>query len=62
MDYLFVKLFVHNKEKGFRRFDLGMAPMAGFQEHEEASLEEKAVHHFFQQLLFANEILPMRAG
>ena len=52
MDYLFVKIFLHNKEKGFKRFNLGMAPMAGFQEKEEASAEEKAVHYFFQQLNF----------
>jgi phosphatidylglycerol lysyltransferase len=29
-----------------------MAPMAGFQEHEEASAEERAVHYFMQQLHF----------
>jgi phosphatidylglycerol lysyltransferase len=50
MDYLFVKLFVLSKEQGFRRFDMGMAPMAGFREKEEASKEERAVHYFFQHL------------
>ena len=50
MDYLFIKLFLLNKEQGFERFNLGMAPMAGFQENEDASLEEKAVHYFFQHL------------
>jgi len=52
MDYLFVKLFLYNKEKGYERFSLGMAPMSGFQENEEASLEEKAIHYFFQHLNF----------
>jgi phosphatidylglycerol lysyltransferase len=52
MDYLFVKLFLYNREKGFERFNLGMAPMSGFQEREGASVEEKAVHYFFQHLNF----------
>jgi phosphatidylglycerol lysyltransferase len=52
MDYLFVKLFLYNQEKGYQRFDLGMAPMSGFQENEEASREEKAIHYFFQRLNF----------
>ena len=52
MDYLFVKLFAHEKERGQTRFNLGMAPMAGFQEHEHATHEERAVHFFFQHLNF----------
>jgi phosphatidylglycerol lysyltransferase len=52
MDYLFIKLFFAKKEEGFLRFSLGMAPMAGFREHEEASAEERAVHYFMQQLNF----------
>jgi len=52
MDYLFVNLFLYNREKGFERFNLGMAPMSGFQEREGASIEEKAVHYFFQHLNF----------
>jgi phosphatidylglycerol lysyltransferase len=52
MDFLFIKLFFAKKEEGYRRFDLGMAPMAGFGEHEEASAEERAVHYFMQQLNF----------
>ena len=52
MDYLFIKLFFAKKAEGFERFSLGMAPMAGFQEHEEASAEERAVHYFMQQLGF----------
>ena len=52
MDYLFIKLFFAKKEEGYQRFSLGMAPMAGFREHEEASAEERAVHYFMQQLNF----------
>jgi phosphatidylglycerol lysyltransferase len=52
MDYMFIKLFLLSKEQGFRRFDMGMAPMAGFREKEEASKEERAVHYFLQRLNF----------
>ena len=52
MDYVFVKLFLLKKGQGLERFNLGMAPMAGFQEQEEASPEERAIHAFFQQLNF----------
>ena len=50
MDFLFVKLIEDFRARGFRRFNLGMAPMAGFQEREEASREEQIIHHFFQRL------------
>lgn len=52
MDYLLVKLFLQSQEKGLTRFNLGMAPMSGFQEKEDASPEEKAIHYFFQHLNF----------
>jgi phosphatidylglycerol lysyltransferase len=52
MDFLFIKLFLQLKAQGFTRFNLGMAPMSGFQEHENASVEEKAIHAFFQHLNF----------
>jgi phosphatidylglycerol lysyltransferase len=52
MDYVFVKLFLRNKERGLERFNLGMAPMAGFQKQEEATPEERAIHAFFQHLSF----------
>jgi len=57
MDYLFSKLLLAKKTEGFTRFNMGMAPMAGFQEREEASLEERAVHNFMQRLnyLFSYE-------
>lgn len=52
MDYLFVKLFGWCQAHGYTRFNLGMAPMAGFAERETASAAEKAVHAFFQRLNF----------
>ena len=52
MDYLFSKLFFVKKQEGYRRFNLGMAPMAGFRENEEASAEERAVHYFMHHLNF----------
>jgi phosphatidylglycerol lysyltransferase len=52
MDYLFVKLFLHLQEQGFQTFNLGMAPMSGFQLGEEPTLEERAIHYFFQHMNF----------
>jgi phosphatidylglycerol lysyltransferase len=52
MDFLFVKVFAGMREKGFARFNLGMAPMSGFRKDENASVEEKAIHSFFQRLNF----------
>jgi len=49
---VFVKVFQLKKEQGVERFSLGMAPMSGFQEREEATPEERAIHSFFQQLNF----------
>src|SRR5258708_21885162 len=47
MDYLFIKLFLYARESGYPRVSLGMAPMTGFQEHEEARVEERAIHRLF---------------
>lgn len=52
MDYLFIKLFLYASEKGYARVSLGMAPMTGFHEHEEATLEERVIHGLFQKLNF----------
>lgn len=52
IDYVFLKLFLRNKEQGLERFNLGMAPMAGFQKQEEATPEERVIHAFFQHLNF----------
>jgi phosphatidylglycerol lysyltransferase len=52
MDYLFIKLFLFARERGYARVSLGMAPMIGFQEREQATREERAIHRLFQQLDF----------
>ncbi|MCE5251046.1 phosphatidylglycerol lysyltransferase domain-containing protein [bacterium] len=52
MDFIFVSYFGYLREKGAERFNLGMAPMSGFQENEDASLEERSIHFFFQNLNF----------
>jgi phosphatidylglycerol lysyltransferase len=52
MDYLLVHVMLRARELGYSRFSLGMVPMAGFGEHENASAEERVVHGFFQQLNF----------
>jgi phosphatidylglycerol lysyltransferase len=52
MDYLFIKLFLFARERGYARVSLGMAPMTGFQERELATMEERAIHRLFQQLDF----------
>jgi phosphatidylglycerol lysyltransferase len=52
MDYLFIKLFLYARERGYARVSLGMAPMTGFGEREQATAEERAIHGLFQQLDF----------
>lgn len=52
MDYLFVKLFEYARERGYARVNLGMAPMTGFREGEDATTEERLIHGLFQKLNF----------
>jgi phosphatidylglycerol lysyltransferase len=52
MDYLFIKLFLYARERGYARVSLGMAPMTGFEQREEATTEERAIHGLFQKLDF----------
>jgi phosphatidylglycerol lysyltransferase len=52
MDFLFVKLFALLRERGFARFSLGLAPMTGFADDEEAAPEERAVQFFLQRMTF----------
>jgi phosphatidylglycerol lysyltransferase len=52
MDYLFIKLFLYARERGYARVSLGLAPMTGFQKCEEATIEERAIHGLFQRLDF----------
>ena len=50
MDLLLVRLIERSRALGFQRFNLGMAPLGGFQEGEEATPEERAVHFFIARL------------
>jgi phosphatidylglycerol lysyltransferase len=52
MDYLFVKLFLDCKIKGFHQFSLGMSPFNGFRKSERPSPEERAVTYFMRHLNF----------
>ncbi|HEU0121513.1 MAG TPA: flippase-like domain-containing protein [Bryobacteraceae bacterium] len=61
MDFLFVKLFLFNKELGFHRFTLGMAPMGGFRAGENAAPAERAVHSFVRHLNFLFSFQGLRA-
>jgi phosphatidylglycerol lysyltransferase len=47
MDYLFLKLMLHGKERGFARFNLGMAPLAAVGELRWARPIERLAHRFF---------------
>ncbi len=48
MDYLFLKLILHAKERGFARFNLGMAPLASVGEERWARPIERLAHLFFR--------------
>lgn len=47
MDYLFLELMLHGKERGFARFNLGMAPLAAVGEMRWARPIERLAHRFF---------------
>jgi len=61
MDYLFVRIFEDCQERGFSRLNLGLAPMSGFGEREDAGPEERAVHLFMQRLNFLFSYRGLRA-
>jgi phosphatidylglycerol lysyltransferase len=48
MDFLFVSLFLHGKELGFQRFNLGMAPLASVGETRGAHARERLANLLFQ--------------
>ena len=52
MDSLFAQLFDRQRQQGFKRFSLGLAPLSGFREGEEAGAEERAVQYFLQRSNF----------
>ncbi len=49
MDFLFVKVIEIAKARGYQRFNLGMAPLAGFQPGEEKHILEEALHAIGQR-------------
>lgn len=61
MDFLLVKLLFLSRKRGFERFSLGLAPMSGFDEKEDASAEERAIHFFFRHLNFIFSFTGLRA-
>lgn len=52
VDYLIVKHLDSLKSKGCERFNLGMAPMSGLRENDEASIEEKTIYYFSKCMEF----------
>jgi phosphatidylglycerol lysyltransferase len=48
MDFLFIKLMLHAKERGCTRFNLGMAPLAAVGEMRWARPVERLAHVFFR--------------
>jgi phosphatidylglycerol lysyltransferase len=48
MDFLFVSLFLYAKEKGYRRFNLGMAPLASVGDLAGAHMRERLANLLFQ--------------
>ena len=61
MDFLLVKTMLDARERGFERFSLGLAPMSGFQEQENPSPEERAIHAFLRHLTFIFSFSGLRA-
>jgi phosphatidylglycerol lysyltransferase len=47
MEYLLLKLMLDAKERGFKRFNLGMAPLAAVGEARRARPVERLAHQFF---------------
>jgi phosphatidylglycerol lysyltransferase len=48
MDFLFASLFLYGKEKGYKRFNLGMAPLASVGELSGAHMRERLANLLFQ--------------
>jgi phosphatidylglycerol lysyltransferase len=49
MDFLFVSLFLRAQERGYARFNLGMAPLASVGEHRGAHARERLARVLFQR-------------
>jgi phosphatidylglycerol lysyltransferase len=61
MDFLFAETMLALKQRGFTRFNMGMAPMSGFQPDETPGVEERAIHYLMQRLTFIFNYRGLRA-
>ncbi len=52
MDYIFVKAILTMKDLMLKKFSLGLAPMSGFEKHENAGIDEVTIHSVFKRLNF----------
>lgn len=50
MDFLFISMFQHYKEKGYDSFNVGLSVLAGLGETEEARRLEKVLHYLYEHL------------
>ncbi len=50
MDFLFIELMLELAEEGYKRFDLGLAPLAGVGAAPESPLEERALEQLSERL------------
>lgn len=50
MDYLFVELMLDLAERGYKGFDLGLAPLAGVGAGPKSPLEERALDQISERL------------
>ncbi len=50
MEYLLTKLMLVLREEGYRRFDLGLAPLAGVGDQPGATLQERALSQLYERL------------
>jgi phosphatidylglycerol lysyltransferase len=50
MEYLLTELMLTLREEGYRRFDLGLAPLAGVGDRPGATLQERALSQLFERL------------
>ena len=50
MEYLLTELMLNLREEGYRRFDLGLAPLAGVGDRPGATLQERALSQLYERL------------
>ena len=48
MDFMFTSLFIYGKERGYKRFNMGMAPLSSVGEIRGAHTRERLANLFFQ--------------